>query len=505
MNLASLLDQHPADRLALISRGRRTTFGELQDQVARLRAGLQHLGINPGDRVAIIANNNWYFVVSYLATLGIGAVAVPLNPQTPPLALAQEMTEVGAVGVLIGPTAKGQLAKLDQGELPSVKYRVGAGFVPEGGVSLDDLMTGDPAPLVERDDDDLAVLAFTSGTAGAPRAAMLTHGNLAVNLRQVDAAFDDGPTADDVGFGLLPMFHIFGLNVALGVTLQTGASLVLIERFDPHAALEAVEKHQITLMSGPPNMWAAFAGLTRVSPSMMASVRTATSGAAKLAPEVAVAMEERFGVRVVEGYGLTEASPVVTTGLGIDAPLGSVGIPVPGVEVRLVDLDGTDVLVGDVGEMLVRGPNVFKGYWEDPEATARVIDADGWLHTGDLALVDDNGYLFMVDRIKDLIIVSGFNVFPAEVEEVLLEHPAIEAAAVVGVPHPHTGEAVRAYVVVRDSLSIEEDDVIDFVAGRLARYKCPNKVTFVEEIPTGLGGKVVRRKLPVDIESSTGD
>jgi long-chain acyl-CoA synthetase len=495
MNLASLLEQHPAERPALISRGSHTTFGELQDQVARLRGGLVRLGVEPGDRVAIVANNNWYFVVSYLATLGVGAVAVPLNPQAPTSAMSHELSNVGAVAVIAGPSAKGQVAELDNSGLPALRHRIGAGFTPEDGTSLDELMDGEPKPLVERTEDDLAVLVFTSGTAGAPRAAMLTHGNLLVNLRQMAAASDDGPGPDDIGFGVLPMFHIFGLNVVLGITLATGSAVVLIERFDPLSALEAVDKHRITMMSGPPNMWAAFAGLTGVSPSMLASVRLATSGAAKLAPEVAVAMEERFGVKVQEGYGLTEASPVVTSGLGIDAPVGSVGVPVPGVEVRLIDLEGTDVLVGDVGEMLVRGPNVFKGYWEDPEATRRVLDPDGWLHTGDLAVVDDDGFLYMVDRIKDLIIVSGFNVFPAEVEDVLLEHPAIEAAAVVGVPHPHTGEAVRAYVVARDGLSIEEDDVVDFVAGRLARYKCPNKVTFVEELPTGLTGKVLRRSL----------
>lgn len=495
MNLASLLEQHPPERPALISRGRRTTFGELQDQVARLRGGLARLGIEPGDRVAIVANNNWYFVVGYLATLGVGAVAVPLNPQAPTSAMAHELSNVGAAAVIVGPSAKEQIAELGHADLPGLEHRIGAGFTPENGTSLDELMGGEPVPLVDRADDDLAVLVFTSGTAGAPRAAMLTHGNLLVNLRQIAAASDDGPGPDDVGFGLLPLFHIFGLNVVLGVTLAIGAPVVLIERFDPLSALEAVEKHRITMVSGPPNMWAAFAGLTGVSPSMMSSVRLATSGAAKLAPEVAIAMEERFGVTVKEGYGLTEASPVVTSSQGLDAPVGSVGVPVPGVEVRLVDLQGSDVLVGDVGEMLVRGPNVFKGYWEDPEATQRVIDADGWLHTGDLAVVDDDGFLYIVDRIKDLIIVSGFNVFPAEVEQVLLEHPAIEAAAVVGVPHPHTGEAVRAYVVVREGLSIEEDDVVGFVAGRLARYKCPNKVNFVEELPTGLAGKVLRRAL----------
>ena len=502
MNLASLLDQHPADRVALISRGRKTTFGELQQQVAGLRGGLTRLGIGRGDRVAVVANNNWYFVVSYLATLGVGAVAVPLNPQTPPSAMASELRAVGAVAVVIGPSARSAIEAVGSDSTPELKHRIGAGFQPDGVISLDELMSGDPVPMVETDDDDLAVLVFTSGTAGSPKAAKLSHGNLLINLRQVAASSEEGPGPDDVAFGLLPMFHIYGLNVVLGMTLATGAPVVLIERFDPVAALEAIEKHGITMVSGPPNMWAAFAGLTGVSPDSMSTVRLATSGAAKLAPEVAVAMAERYGLAVKEGYGLTEASPVVTTGLGVDAPVGSVGVPVPGMEVRLVDLSGEDVLVGDAGEIWVRGPNVFGGYWEDEEATARILDPEGWLHTGDLAVVDDDGFIYLVDRIKDLIIVSGFNVFPAEVEEVLLEHPAIEAAAVIGVPHPYTGEAVRAYVVARSGFSIEEDDVIDFVAGRLARYKCPNKVTFVDEIPVGLGGKVLRKALKDEARSA---
>ncbi len=499
MNLASLLDLHPADRVALISRGRKTTFGELQEQVAALRGGLTRLGVGRGDRVAIIANNNWYFVVTYLATLGVGGVAVPLNPQTPPAAIASELGSVGAVAAMIGPSARSAMEQVPPDAIASLEHRIGAGFEPDGGTSLDSLMDGEPAPMVEVDESDLAVLVFTSGTAGSPKAAMLTHGNLLVNLRQIAAASEEGPGPDDVGFGLLPMFHIYGLNVVLGMALGSGSAMVLIERFDPVAALEAIEKHGITMVSGPPNMWAAFAGLTGVDPGAMSSVRMAVSGAAKLSPEVAVAMAERYGVKVTEGYGLTEASPVVATGLGLDTPVGSVGVPVPGLEVRLVDLDGRDVLVGDTGEVWVRGPNVFKGYWNDEEATSRVLDDDGWLRTGDLAVVDDDGFLYLVDRIKDLIIVSGFNVFPAEVEEVLLEHPAIESAAVVGVPHPYTGESVRAYVVARGGFSIEEDDVIDFVAGRLARYKCPSKVTFVEQIPVGLGGKVLRKALREEV------
>jgi long-chain acyl-CoA synthetase len=213
-------------------------------------------------------------------------------------------------------------------------------------------------------------------------------------------------------------------------------------------------------------------------------------------------MEERFAVHIDEGYGLTEASPVVTSSAGTGAPFGSVGVPVPGVELRIVDASGADVLIGDVGNLLVKGPNVFAGYWHDDEATSRVI-VDGWLHTGDTAVVDDQGFLYIVDRAKDLIIVSGFNVFPAEVEEVLLRHPAVEACAVVGVPHPYTGESVRAYVKPREGSPVEEDEIIGFCAANLARYKCPNKVWFVDDVPLGITGKVLRRFLRDAAEADT--
>jgi long-chain acyl-CoA synthetase len=280
VNLAELIETHPAEAPAMISRGRRTSYGELREQVAGLRGGLTGLGVRPGDRVAIVANNNWYFVVGYLAALGVGAVAVPLNPQAPPAELSRELATVGASAVLIGPAARAACAQVDRTELPRLEHRIGAGFRPEGGVELDELMAADPVPLVDRADEDPAVLCFTSGTAGSPRAAVLTHRNLSVNLRQLEAASEEGPRADDVVFGLLPMFHIFGLNVVLGSSLAVGSCVLLIERFDPVSALEAIEKHEVTSIAGPPTMWAAFAGLAGVGPDAMSTVRVASSGAA---------------------------------------------------------------------------------------------------------------------------------------------------------------------------------------------------------------------------------
>ncbi len=510
MNLATVIDPHPAERPALISRGKVTTYGELRDQVARVRGSLVSRGVGPGDRVAVIAANNWYFVVAYLAVLGVGAIAVPLNPQSPRPELEGELATVGARLALVGPTAHLAVEALgaDAGAGPDFAGSVpvadllgdedeagGAGEAGEAGEAGDEGGGAPRPPVVETADTDPAVLLFTSGTAGAPRPAILTHGNLRANIDQILANPSRPEGADEVALGVLPLFHVFGLNAVLGLALTIGGSLVLVERFDPHSTLEDVATHGVTVMSGVPTMWAAWAGLRDVKPGAVASVRLAVSGAAALDPEVRRAVRDRLGLELAEGYGLTEASPVVTTGLGYGAPDGSIGVPLPGVEVRLVDADGQDALVGDLGEIWVRGPNVFPGYWNDPAATATVVTPDGWLRTGDVAVVDDDGFLRLVDRSKDVIVVSGFNVVPAEVENVLVAHPGVAAAAVVGIPHPHSGEAVKAFVVPAPGAHLEADALIDHAGRYLARYKCPSAVEFVDELPHGVTGKVLRRAL----------
>jgi long-chain acyl-CoA synthetase len=500
MNLVTLLEGHPDGDVALISRGRTTTYGDLREQVAALRGGLVGAGLEPGDRLAVLAGNNWYFVASYLAALGAGLVAVPVNPLAPAPEIAFELATTGARAAVVTPAAGGAFAEIDREELPDLQLVVETpGVDLPGAVVLDDLLESSPVDVVERTPDDLAVLMFTSGTVGAPRAAMLSHGNLRANLDQIQAAAargsDGGSRPGDVVFGVLPLFHIFGLNVVLDLTLLTGATVLLIERFDPSSAIEAIEGHGVTMISGPPTMWAALASLPGVTPASFATVRSAVSGAAKLTPEVTAEVTARLGLELSDGYGLTETSPVVSSAAGTDAPSGSIGPALPGVELRLVDAEGEDVLVGDSGEIWVRGPNVFSGYWDDPEASTAALTADGWLRTGDIGVVDDDGYVYLVDRAKDLVIVSGFNVYPAEVEQVLVTHPSVAQAAVVGVPHPHTGEAVKAYVVVEPGTSADEDDIITYCAERLARYKCPSKVMFVDELPHNVTGKLLRRAL----------
>lgn len=496
VNLASIIDPHPDDACALMSRGKPTTYGELRQQVASLRGGLCALGLEPGDRFAMVCGNNWYFVASWLAALGAGLVVVPINPTVPTPELQRQLAMVGARALLVSPTATKAVAGLDRSVLPSLEFLVEtAGLDVEGAVCLDDLVGHDPTPVVDRAADDLAVLIFTSGTAGAPRAAMLTHGNLLSNLEQIQASDGRRQLASDVSLGVLPFSHIFGLNVVLNLSLYAGSKLVPVERFDPSSASDAIVQHRVTIVGGAPPMWTAWASLPGLAPDTFSTVRLASSGAAKLPVETAQLFDDRFGVRITEGYGLTETAPVVTTATGGNAPWGSIGAPLHGVEVRLVDTDGCDVLIGDAGELWVRGPNVFAGYWEDPDATAEVLGPDGWLRTGDIGIVDDDGNLYLVDRVKDIIIVSGFNVYPAEVEEVLADHPAVAAVAVVGVPHPYSGEAVKAWVVLEPGRSTDENELAGWCADRLARYKCPDKVTFVEELPVAPSGKLLRRNL----------
>jgi long-chain acyl-CoA synthetase len=469
--LAAASERPDAVAIEAAAGGDRATYAELEGTAARVAGGLTGAGVQPGDRVVVVAGNDLTFVHAYLGVLWAGAIAVPLNPHAPAGEIEARAAGVGASLVI--------------------------GTAP-GARSVDELAASDPLGVeVERDDDDVAVLLFTSGTAGSPRAAMLTHGNLAANIGQVQGQPGLRVGPDDVGLAALPFFHVFGLNVALGVALAAGMRSVLLDPFDAATAVALVKERGVTILAGVPAMFAAILELGAASAPVgaLSSLRLAVSGAAPLPGEVVEGFASRFGIRLAEGYGLTEAAPIVCTNAADPtAAPGSIGPPLPGVEVRLVDGDGHDVVVGDPGELWVRGPNVFVGYWNDPDTTARVL-VDGWLRTGDVGVADEHGALRLVDRIKDLVIVSGFNVFPAEVEDVLLAHPDVAEAAVVGEPHPRTGEAVVAWVVLSEGARLDPGALREHVASRLARYKVPARVELVEMLPRNLSGKVLRREL----------
>ena len=495
MNVARIIEGHPDDRIALISHGRETTFGQLRAQVAAMRAELTELGVGRGECVALLCSNTPYFVVSYLATVGIGAVAAPLNPTSPAPEIEKELNAVQPAVVVVEPAALAAWSAVTSDTRRAVRAVLATeGHGIDGAHSLDEIFaSGRSVPVVEVEPSAHGAYMFTSGTAGSPKAAVLTQGNLMANIEQ--SLESEHMTPDDVTFGVLPMYHIFGLNVMLATTLAAGACVVLVQRFDPVSAVETVQERGITVMLGAPSMWLAISQLTDVPANTFDGVRLALSGAAKLPVQTIQSLVSRFGLQVVEGYGLTEASPAVTNAIDLPFSPGSIGRPLRGVQVRIVDENGEDALVGDSGEIWVKGSNVFAGYLNDPEATDRVLTPDGWLRTGDIAVVDEDGCIYMVDRAKDLIIVSGFNVFPAEVEDVLRSHPDISDAAVVGTAHPHTGEAVRAYVVLRAGAHLDEDAVVDHCRRNLARYKCPSKVLFVDQLPRNFSGKLQRYTL----------
>lgn len=469
------------ERVALRWQGRAITYGDLDARVTAAAAGLHWIGIERGDRVAVMLGNTPHFVEAFLGILRVGATVVPLNPCLAPPEVEHILHDSGARILVTTATIADALPELGVQVLRPDAWR-------------DLLAAGHPLPDVERVPDDLAALVYTSGTTGRPKGAMLTRRNLDANQRQ---ALDTpvGLREDDVVLAVLPMFHIYAMNVGLGCAVRVGATLLLHERFDPLSTLEDIERNGVTVILGAPPMYVAWLNTPGLADTDLSSVRVAVSGAAPLPANVLTRFREDHGLTIWEGYGLTEASPAVTSNaMGDVTKPGSVGKPLPEIELRLVGEDRGDVEPGDPGEVWIRGPNVFAGYWRDDEATAEVL-VDGWLRTGDVGTLDDDGYLRLVDRKKDLIIVSGFNVYPREVEDVLEAHPSVLQAAVVGIAHPYTGEAVKAIVVAAPDSDLTEDELVDHARRHLARFKCPEIVEFVTALPSTATGKVLRREL----------
>jgi long-chain acyl-CoA synthetase len=482
---AALLGGDAAPDAVAISGPQPLTYGALRARVQAAAARVaQHAG--PGDRVAVFAGNEPAFVIAYLAILHAGAVAVPLNVASPVPELARELDAVTPVATFVSDAHAARAH--DVGDHAGVLLPIG-----------DDAPAGAEVAVTPalRAPGDLAVLLFTAGTAGSPKPAMLTHGSLLANLEQMQAHPGLRVTRDDVVLAVLPLFHVYGLNVVLGLALSTGARVALVEHFEPAATLARVRDDGVTVVPAVPAVYAAWLALDEhdAPRNSFERVRLCVSGAAALPAEVRAGMRDRYGVVVHDGYGLTEASPAVTTtAVAAEPRPGSIGPPLPGVEVCLADSDGNPVLDGDPGEILVRGPNVFAGYWDDDVTTGAVL-ADGWLHTGDIAVADADGWLTLVDRAKDVIIVSGFNVYPGEVEEALRSHESVEDVAVVGEPHPRSGEQVVAFVVARPGASLDSVDLLRHAGRRLARYKLPTRVEVVDALPRTLAGKVLRRAL----------
>jgi long-chain acyl-CoA synthetase len=509
-NVADLLATAAAtepQRIALseAATGRTVTWAALDDLADRVAHGLSAAGMVAGYRVMIAATNRIEFVATYFGVLRARMVAVPINPRSATGEVVRMLVDSGARMVVADPTTIGTVraavvgvreALETTGEEATPPRVVGIGTPDEDGERTWDQLvsqTGDPVPGVT-DPESLAVLLYTSGTSGRPRAAMLSHRALRANIEQAAAVDPPMITGRDVVLGVLPLFHVYGLNAVLGQVVRQHGRLVLVDGFDPEGSLDIIEDEAISVLPVAPPVFAYWMQVPGLE-ERLGPVRRILSGSAPLSPELTEAFTERTGLAIHQGYGLTEAAPVVTSSLCSKVPNPrSVGAALPGIEIRLADEHGREPDEDDAGEIRIRGDNLFSGYWPD-----RVDgpDHDGWWSTGDVGYLDDNGDLFLVDRIKDLVIVSGFNVYPSEVEDVITELESVAQAAVIGVEDDLTGEAVVAYVKPAGEVDAEQlvEQVRAHCASRLAGFKQPRTIHVTHDLPSTITGKVQKGRL----------
>ncbi len=492
-NIADLVRRSAAkrpDHPALVTVHGGLTWSEVDRRVDEVAHALAEAGLGRGSRVALMIGNRPEFVIAYFGILRAGMVAVPCNTAYTATEIAQRCRDAG-VSLLLHDPAATRVGPVVAEQVPgtlvlAIDSEEGAAFVGSGpggrGAFTSPRTTG----------RDLAVLMYTAGSDGTPKGVMLSHGALRANIDALAKLSRPAALrAEDRLLLVVPMFHIYGLNAGLGLVARRGATCVLMERFEPRASLRTIRELGVTAVAGAPPMFVAWTAEGSLRESM-AGVRLLISGAQALPPDVYAQFQTITGKPIWEGYGLTECCPAVTSTIVSGRPKpGSVGQPVAGVEVSLRDTTGEEVIEGDPGEVWVRATSLLSGYW--PDGTGGVDD-DGWFHTGDVAILDEDGDYHLVDRRRDLIIVSGFNVYPSEVEHVIREHPAVADVAVVGVPHPLTGESVKA-VVVLASGSPQPDDLRAFCEARLARFKCPSIIEFTPRLPRAVGGGAKRAKL----------
>ncbi|WP_328530481.1 long-chain fatty acid--CoA ligase [Nocardioides sp. NBC_00368] len=489
MNLAThLIDaaQRYPDRPAVRLDDDVLDYTDLLAQASAVAQWLNAEGLEPGDRVGLVLPNVPAFPVHFYGVLLAGGIVVPMNPLLKSREIEFYLEDSGARFLFVDE----QL--VDEAYAAAAAQGATAVTVAPGGAHVPPAITTSRA--VPRTPADTAVILYTSGTTGRPKGAELTHDNLGGNTAVTrDTLIEVGP--EDVVMGCLPLFHVFGLTCGLNTAVQAGACLTLIPRFDPMAALEVIGRDRVTVFEGVPTMYAGMLHAADAGSFDVSSLRTCICGGAPLPVELLHKFEETFGCTILEGYGLSESSPVACFNHPhIERRAGSVGVPVRDVQLKLVADDGSETPPGEVGEILVKGPNVMKGYWQLPEVTAETV-VDGWLRTGDLGRRDDDGYYYVVDRKKSLIIRGGYNVYPREIEEVVYEHPAVAEAAVVGVPHPALGEEVGAAVSLKPGATASVEEIRAFVKERVAAYKYPRHVWIMSELPKGPTGKILRREV----------
>jgi long-chain acyl-CoA synthetase len=526
-NLAGLLDEAVGafpNAPALHFEGRTTSYAQLAEQAGRFAGALAEMEVTRGTRVGLVLPNCPQAVVALFGALHLGATVVQNNPLYTERELDHQLTDAAVEVVICLDLTYERVKAVRQragfrevivtsvlDELPAVK-RVLAPYTKKGkaasaGIGKDEPVrrwrdvlgsgASRPPQAVVDADSDLALLQYTGGTTGVSKGVMLSHANVRANIEQVRAWFPDADPGREVMMAVLPFFHVYGLTVGLLLGVRLGAALVLQPRFDLDSVLAATDRYRPTLFPGVPTMYVAINNAAEKGGHDLSSVKACLSGAAPLPMEVAERFERFSGGRLVEGYGLSECSPVaIANPVYGKRKAGTIGMPLPDTLARVVDAADPDrtLPTGEPGELAIAGPQVMQGYWNRPEDTAQVL-RDGWLLTGDLAVMDDEGYFAIVDRKKDLIIAAGYNIYPREVEEVLYEHPAVSEACVIGVTDAYRGEIVKAFVVLRQGQQATGEEIREFAKGRLAAYKVPRAVEFRDELPKTLIGKVLRRVL----------
>lgn len=491
-NLTAAAAAHP-DVLALKCDDLEFTYAEFDAAAARFAAYLAEQGIEPGDRVGIMLPNTPAFAIVFYGIMRRGAVAVPMNPLLKAAEIEFYLANTSAKALFATPVFA------DDAEAGAKAAGAVCHFGDDAALAAL-LADYEPTAAVEpRAPSDTAVVLHTSGTTGKPKGAELTHRGLGMNCEIVGRTLFH-VEAGDVVMGCLPLFHVFGLTCGLNAAVRFALTLTLIPRFEPRKALEVIARDGVTIFEGVPTMYAALVAAKQTDDDV-SSLRLCASGGAALPLQVISDFESAFGAAILEGYGLSETSPVACFNHP-DKPRkpGTIGTPIEGVEMRVVDDAGNETPQGERGEVQVRGHNIMKGYWNLPDATAASIDADGWFATGDIGIVDEEGYFSIVDRKKEMIIRGGLNVYPREIEEVLYSHPEIAEAAVVGVPHDTLGEEVGAAVALKPGSALTADDVRAFVKDRVASYKYPRHVWLLAELPKGATGKVQKRDITVPAE-----
>lgn len=493
-NLRKSAEKFP-NRNAITFENTNITYSELNSQVECVSSNLVYDGIRKGDRVALILGNCSEFVIAYYGILRAGGVVVPVNPIFTKNEISYILSNSQAKAVISNSSMEAIIESLKV-ELKQIEkqYYIGSN---KAGFIWDQLIIGksndNEFPLIM--EEDLAVILYTSGTTGRPKGAMLSHGNMASNAESVLKLVEFNE--DDRILAALPMFHVFSMTVCINTPILSGANIVIVQRFSPIEVIDTIFSKKVTLFPGVPTMYSFLLQLKEHSAEHFGSIRLCLSGGASMPVELLQRFEEKYKTIILEGFGLSETAPVTAFNplKGI-RKVGSVGVDIPGVINKVVDKYGNEVPRGEIGELIVKGPNVMIGYLGMPEATANAIKND-WFYTGDLAEMDNDGYIFIVDRIKDMIIVNGYNVYPREVEEVIYQHTAIVEVAVIGITDKDYGEIVKAFVVSNDE-SITADDILLFCKDKLAKYKLPKQVEFKKELPKNSTGKILKRALKVE-------